>query len=291
MIAADPAERFGSYEELIGELQRAYNAVTGTGRKSALPKILAALALLAVLGAGGFYFFQRRPVEQPATVPQNVAVPGSVINQKAKQQKRLAQEHERQLAEQKKVADAAREQERQKIHAQELPSWNAAFANYEQKVAAYDFAGALAAISAPQFTDAELKQTQQFATKKAQWLLAWKKTLIADVNAGNYKGTVEDSANKYYLVGASEMRMKLKNPDVATEWEWNRFTPPRLLNISTALIRPGAPDTADREWLSAVFASETRQPESARALGEAAAKIKPLYSEQLGQLLPQTTTR
>jgi hypothetical protein len=54
--------------------------------------------------------------------------------------------------------------------------------------------------------------------------------------------------------------------------------------ISTSFIKPNQADTADRQWLSAAFASEVGETEKARELAEAAAKAKPEY--KVDALLP-----
>ncbi|MEP6698269.1 MAG: protein kinase [Verrucomicrobiota bacterium] len=292
MIAANPAERFGSYDELIGELQDAYNAVTGPGRKSALPKILAALALLAVLGAGGFYFFKHNTEKQSLVIPQNVAVPSPAkIDEKAEARKRGERERERQVAEQKKAADAAREQERQKIHAQELPGWSSALAAYQKQIAAYNFAGALATIKAVPFTDSELQKSQEFTEKKAKWLIQWKEKLIADLNRQGYRVPFVFNNLEYTgISGATEKQLTLAIPNSgAAPVDWTGLPPKFLLPVAKAFI-PGSPDAADRQWLCAVFAAETGQTDSAQALATAAANAKPQYRDELGLLVPQTPT-
>ena len=293
MIAADPAQRFGSYKELIEELQRAHDSVTGVGKKRGpAVKILATLVLLVALAAGGFYFYKSNVIKQPAvSAPTVAATSPAKIDEKAEAQKRLAQEQARQLAERKKAEEAAREQERQKIHSKELPEWNAALAAYKKQIAVYDFAGARATIKAPQFTDSELKESQQFTEKKAQWLIDWKRTLIVDLNTVKYRGTVKDpGGNEYNIAGATEAQVTLKNPDVTMPWEWTKFQPTMLLAMAASFIKPGALDAADRQWLSAVFAAETGRVERARELAAAAAKAKAEYRDQLGPLLPDSST-
>jgi hypothetical protein len=67
--------------------------------------------------------------------------------------------------------------------------------------------------------------------------------------------------------------------------QWQQVPPKTLLAMSNGFIRAGSADAADRQWLAAVFAQATEQPEAARALAEAAAKAKPEYKAQLPLLL------
>jgi hypothetical protein len=56
--------------------------------------------------------------------------------------------------------------------------------------------------------------------------------------------------------------------------------------ISSSFIQPNAPDAADRQWLCAIYASATGQPDVARRLAEEAAESKPEYRDQITLLLP-----
>jgi hypothetical protein len=88
---------------------------------------------------------------------------------------------------------------------------------------------------------------------------------------------------------ADDTRITFKLPPYGTiDLEWVKIPPTTLLAMSTSLIHANAPDAADRQWLSAVFAAATGQAEAAHSLGEAAAKTKPEYREQL-KLLSSAT--
>ena len=61
MIAPDPRRRFASYDELIGELERARVALDPAARKAKrLPQITVAVALLVLLAGGALYFYKHR---------------------------------------------------------------------------------------------------------------------------------------------------------------------------------------------------------------------------------------
>jgi hypothetical protein len=77
----------------------------------------------------------------------------------------------------------------------------------------------------------------------------------------------------------------LKLPYGVARVPWSKLPPKTLLSISTSFIQPNAPDAPDRQWLCAVYANATGQPDAARRLAEAAAQAKPEYREQLSILL------
>jgi eukaryotic-like serine/threonine-protein kinase len=61
MVAPDPQRRFASYDELIGELERARIALDPAARKAKrLPLITVAVALIILLAGGALYFVKHR---------------------------------------------------------------------------------------------------------------------------------------------------------------------------------------------------------------------------------------
>jgi len=78
----------------------------------------------------------------------------------------------------------------------------------------------------------------------------------------------------------------MKLPYGIARVKWEQLSPQELLAVSKSFIQPGTSDAADRQWLCAVFASETGQTEAARELAEAAARAKPEYKEQISVLFP-----
>ncbi len=185
-----------------------------------------------------------------------------------------------------RVADRQKENEtklaeqRSKLLETEMPLWKAAVLNSRRHVATYDFASALAALGNVKITEPGLHDEQAGALKKAQWLVDWKTTLIADLNRTHFTGTITDLAGAKYsgIDGAHEQNVTVKiGPYGSAQVPLVKFLPKTLLGVSEALARTDP----DRQWLSAVFASETGQAEEARRLGEAAAKTKPAYGEQL----------
>jgi hypothetical protein len=122
--------------------------------------------------------------------------------------------------------------------------------------------------------------------KKTEWLAAWKRKLIEDINRSHFSGPLTDVSGVKYegVSSATAEKLSLKTPYGIVSVPWAKVSPKSLLAISTSFIKPNQPDTADRQWLSAVFASEVGEEERARELGEAAAKAKPEY--KAATLLP-----
>ena len=116
-----------------------------------------------------------------------------------------------------------------------------------------------------------------------QWLAAWKKKLIDDLNRKQFSGTFADTAGAEYtgMAGADDQSLALKLPYGVARVPWAKVPPTALLTISSSFIKPNMSDAADRQWLCAVYASTTNQTEAARQLAEAAANSKPEYRDQL----------
>jgi hypothetical protein len=137
------------------------------------------------------------------------------------------------------------------------------------------------------------KPPQQFPQKKAQWLSDWKSKLIDDLNHRHCSGAIVDLNGAKYtgIESATPDKLTMKVPYGMVQIDWAKLAPKTLLAISTSFIQPNASDAADRQWLSAVFASETGQTAAARQLAEAAAKAKSEYRDQINFLAPATPSR
>ena len=190
---------------------------------------------------------------------------------------------EKQQGEEKSRAEASRI-----VREKEAPGWNAALADYRTKVAAFDFGGALRAVTTPQLSDPELKAAQQAAMKKAGWLGEWKSQFLKDVRARPLQRALSDVAGIPYkgISAADADHLSLTLQYGSTLVSWQKLSKKTLLEASTAYLVTGDPHLADREWRCAVFAAESGQPESATKLGEAAAQLNAQYREQLPLLAP-----
>jgi hypothetical protein len=191
----------------------------------------------------------------------------------------------RRIADQQRTEAPIRPQERRKRFNQEAPAWNAALGNYKHKVAVYDFVGARNVINAAKVSEPSLRDAQAGMQKKATWLIDWKNRLINDLNRTHFTGLIADGGVQYTgIEGANAQNLLLKNPYGSAQFPWTKLTPKTLLSVATSFIKPNMQDTADREWLSAVFAAETADSNAANELAEKAAAAKPEYRAQISLL-------
>ncbi len=130
------------------------------------------------------------------------------------------------------------------------------------------------------------KQAELAIQKKPQWLAEWKTKLIQDLNQRHFSGAISDSTGVQYtgIESATADKLMMKLPYGSVQIDWSKLSPKTLLTVSAAFI-PNAADAADREWVCAVYASETGQSDAAKPLAEAAAKTKPEYRDLLPLLV------
>lgn len=130
---------------------------------------------------------------------------------------------------------------------------------------------------------AKKKEVEQAVQRKPQWLAEWKNKLIQDLNQRHYNGAIVDRTGAQYsgIDSATADKLGMRVPYGSVQIDWTNVSPKTLLAVSAAFIQPNASDAADRQWLCAVYASETGQLDAARQFGEAAAKSKPEYQDLL----------
>ncbi|HEY7001318.1 MAG TPA: serine/threonine-protein kinase [Candidatus Udaeobacter sp.] len=277
MISADPAQRFSSYDELVAGLERALRALetasdNGAGAASSrrwrwsLPRFpwhtfkrvgeaarhfpwatLLRVVLPALLfAAGGLFIFERGV--------------------------------SRSWGEATAFVTSFRER----------GPWNQAFAVYKEQIALYHFDQAAETIRNVKLIGTYFQPAKDVAEKRARLLFDWKNTLIDDLNRIHYSGTLIDSDGTKYagIAGATSESLNMRLPYGIAGVKWEQLLPKELLLVSKSFIAPEAPDAADRQWLCAIFASETRQTAAARELAKAAASGKPEYKKQIPQLFP-----
>ena len=265
MIAADPAQRFSSYDDLVAELERAWRELalddaTGGGetRRRRWPSALSRFTRRSFESLNGVLRWHRRlPFFIQVALPAVLAAAILFV-----------------IARSKGWLDRG--------------PWNKALANYREEVALYHFAQAAEGIRNVKLIGAYYKSAEEVAEKRAQFMSDWKNTLIDDLNRAHFSGTLTDSSGARYtgIVSATDEGLTMKLPYGIAWITWEKLSPQTLLMVSRSFIDPGARDAADRQWRCAVFASETGQTEAARELVDAAAKAKPEYLEQIPQLFP-----
>jgi serine/threonine protein kinase len=272
MIAADPAQRFSSYDDLVAELERAWralaledatrrrlwsSALSGFTRRSleglrgvlrwlhGLP-LLFRLALPAIVVAGILFVIAR------SFLPSWTEVTAFATSWFDRSQ------------------------------------WNKALASYREQVALYHFAQAAEEIRNVKLIGGYYKPAEEVAEKRAQLMFDWKNTLIDDLNRSHFSGTLTDSSGAQYtgIVSATDEGLTMKLPYGIAWITWDKLSPKEILAVSKSFIDPATRGVADRQWRCAVFASETGQTEAARELAEAAARANPEYKEQISVLFP-----
>ena len=207
---------------------------------------------------------------------------GALFFQLADQEAKLAAE----------VADLAekRSAEERELMAEEAPLWKRAVASARQASAAYQFETALRILEATQVKAAALQAARDKELQRAHWLADWKTKLISDLNGTGYGGVVTDLHGVRYDGGpvrrATPDKLELRTRYGTVLTDWLNLSPQMLLKISTAFIRPGVNDNAERQWLCAIFAQETGQTETAKELASRAAAAKPEFSDLLPRFFP-----
>jgi hypothetical protein len=264
MIAADPAQRFSSYDDLVAELERAWRELElddaisgGETRRRRWPSALSRFTRRSFEALRGLLRWHRRlPLFIRVALPAVLAV--GILFVVARSRGWL-----------------------------DRSPWNKALAEYREQVALYHFAQAAEGIRNVKLIGAYYKPAEEVAEKRARLMSDWKNTLIDDLNRAHFSGTLTDISGAQYMgiVSATDEGLTMKLPYGIAWITWEKLSPQTLLMVSRSFINPVARDAADRQWRCAVFASETRQPEAATELAEAAARAKPEYREQIPQLL------
>ena len=263
MIAADPAQRFSSYDDLVAELERAWRALAlddaisgGETRRRRWPSALSRFTRGSFEALSGVLRWHRRlPLLIRVALPAVLAVGILFV-----------------IARSRGWLDRS--------------PWNRALANYREQVALYHFAQAAEGVRNVKLIGAYYKPAEEVAEKRARLLFDWKNTLVDDLNRAHFSGTLTDSSGAKYagIVSATDEGLTMKLPYGIAWITWEKLSPQTLLMVSRSFINPVARDAADRQWRCAVFASETGQTEAATELAETAARAKPEYKEQIPQL-------
>jgi serine/threonine protein kinase len=277
MIAADPTQRFSSYDDLVAELERAWRALAledatsgGEARRRRWSSALSGFSRRSLEGITGVLrWLHGLPLLIRLALPAIVAAGILFI---------IARSFLPSWTEVTAFATSWFDRS----------PWNKALASYKEQVALYHFAQAAEEIRNVKLIGGYYKPAEEVAEKRAQLMFDWKNTLIDDLNRARFSGTLTDSSGAQYtgIVSATDEGLTMKLPYGIAWITWDKVSPKEILAVSKSFIDPGAPGAADRQWLCAVFASETGQTEAARELAEAAARAKPEYKEQISVLFP-----
>jgi serine/threonine protein kinase len=278
MIAADPAQRFSSYDDLVAELERAWRALaledSTSGGEARRRRLAPALSGFTQRTLEGFGEFLRRLQHLPRLIriglPAVVAVGILFVIGRS-------------------FLPSWTELAAFGTSWLDRSPWNKALASYKEQVALYQFAQAAEEIRNVKLVGGYYKPAEEVAERRALLMSDWKNTLIDDLNRAHFSGTLTDTSGAQYtgIVSATDEGLTMKLPYGIAWITWDQLSPQELLAVSKSFIDPRLRDAADRQWRCAVFASETGQTEAARGLAEAAARAKPEYKEQISVLFPE----
>ncbi len=278
MIAADPAQRFSSYDDLVAELERAWRALAledairgdETRRRRRWLSALSGFTRRSLEGLRGVLrWVSGLPLLIRLALPAIVAAGILFV---------IARSFLPSWTELTAFATSWFDR----------GPWNKALASYKEQVALYQFAQAAEEIRNVKLIGGYYKPAEDVAEKRARLMFDWKNTLMDDLNRAHFSGTLTDSSGAQYIgiVSATDEGLTMKLPYGIAWITWDKLSPKEILAVSKSFIDPGALGAADRQWRCAVFASETGQTEAARELAEAAARANPEYKEQTSLLSP-----
>jgi serine/threonine protein kinase len=272
MIAADPAQRFSSYDDLVAELERAWRALAleDATRRRRWSSALSGFSRRSLEGLTGVLrWLHGLPLLIRLALPAIVAAGILFV---------IARSFLPSWTELTAFATSWFDRS----------PWNKALASYREQVALYHFAQAAEEIRNVKLIGGYYKPAEEVAEKRAQLMFDWKNTLIDDLNRAHFSGTLTDSSGAQYtgIVSATDEGLTMKLPYGIAWITWDKLSPKEILAVSKSFIDPAARGAADRQWRCAVFASETGQTEAARELAEAAARANPEYKEQISVLFP-----
>ena len=277
MLAADPAQRFSSYDDLVAELERAWRALAlenttggGEARRRRWRRALSGFTQRSLEGLrevlGRF-----RGLPRPIRVALPAIVAAGILFVIARS-----------------FLPSWTELAAFGTSWLDRGPWNKALASYKEQVAVYHFAQAAEEIRNVKLVGGYYRPAEEISEKRALLMSDWKNVLIDDLNRAHFSGTLTDSSGAQYtgIMSATDEGLTMKLPYGIAWITWDKLSPNEILAVSKSFIDPRAPDAADRQWRCAVFASETGQTEAARELAEAAARMKPEYKEQISVLFP-----
>ncbi len=174
-------------------------------------------------------------------------------------------------------------------HNAETVRWQTARESYEQMVALYRYDEAQAVLEHVKLTDPDFLRAHDLIETRAKTLVAFKKTMMNDINAGHgYPQPVTSRRGTNFprgLQSASADAFMAGTPYGTIRAPWTDFAPQALLAVALyyADATPNPVQAADRRWLAATFALENGQPTEAKSLAARAAQGRVEYAKELGQ--------
>ncbi len=171
----------------------------------------------------------------------------------------------------------------------EIARWQAAREEYQKLVGGYKFEAAVAALERLPLTDPGLIKTRDATLARGRLLIAFRKMLIADLNArGGYPRPIATLQNIPYPRGIASAKadaVQASTPYGTITVPWTNLAPETLLVVARyfADATPDPRQAGGRQWLAATFALETGRLPEAQTLAKQAVHNVPAYQSELAQ--------
>ncbi len=176
-----------------------------------------------------------------------------------------------------------------KEHDAETIRWQTARESYQRMAALGRFEEAQSVLEHVQLTDPDYLRAHDLTLTRARTLVAFKKTLVNDLNApGGYPQPVTSRRGTTYprgIMNAAPDMLQAGTPYGTIGVPWTDFTPAAYLiiaNYYTDATRDPK-QAAARRWLEAVYALENGRAAEAKALAARAAHDLPEHQKDLAQ--------
>lgn len=172
-------------------------------------------------------------------------------------------------------------------HEAEAGRWKTATDSYQRKLRGYRYEEALQALQAPRLTDPEWTEARARAVWRAQRLIAFKRTLIADLSVrGGYPQPVTTLRGVTFPQGvktATSEAAAAATPYGSISIPWEDLAPRTVLQMANYFVgaTSEARGSADRLWLASVFALENGYAPDARMMATQAARDRPDYQKEV----------
>ena len=174
-------------------------------------------------------------------------------------------------------------------HDAETVRWQTARESYQQMVALGRYDEAQAVLEHLQLTDPDYAHARDLTLTRARTLVAFKKTLINDLNMpGGYPQPVTSRRGVTYprgILNAAPDMLQAGTPYGMIGVPWTDLTPAAFLALAgyytDATRDPRL--AAERRWLAAVYALENGRAADARSLAARAARDLPQHQKDLEQ--------
>ena len=174
-------------------------------------------------------------------------------------------------------------------HDAETVRWQTARESYQQMIALGRFDEAASVLEHVSLSDLEYVHARGLTLLRARTLVAFKKTLVNDLNLpGGYPQPVTSRRGTTYPGGirsATADMLQAATPYGTIGVPWTDFAPTAFLGLA-GYYADAASDpkqAAERRWLAAIYALENGRPAEAKAFAARAARDLPQHQNDLGQ--------